>query len=75
MDVFEMSELLSQRMDLGQLHLEFFKAPTMSLGVYELARDQSIRNSHTLRTRCTSLSEEPGRYGLPMRTRRYGLEA
>ncbi len=37
MDVFEMSDLLSQRMDLGQLYLEFFKAPTMSLGVYELA--------------------------------------
>ena len=37
MDVFEMSDLLSQRTDLGQLYLEFFKAPTMSLGVYELA--------------------------------------
>ena len=37
MDVFEMSELLSRRAESGQLYLEFFQAPTMSLGVYELA--------------------------------------
>ena len=37
MDVFEMSDLLSQRAALGQLYLEFFAAPTMSIGVYELA--------------------------------------
>ena len=37
MDVFEMSDLLSQRAELGQLYLEFFETHTMSLGVYELA--------------------------------------
>ena len=37
MDVFEMSDLLSQRAESEQLYLEFFEAPTMSLGVYELA--------------------------------------
>ena len=37
MDVFEMSDLLSQRAESGQLYLEFFEAPTMSIGVYELA--------------------------------------
>ena len=36
MDVFEMSDLLSQRVRSGELYLEFFKAPTMSIGVYEL---------------------------------------
>ena len=37
MDVFEMTDLLSQRAASGQLYLEFFEAPTMSIGVYELA--------------------------------------
>ncbi len=37
MDVFEMSHLLSQRAESGQLYFEFFEVPTMSLGVYELA--------------------------------------
>ncbi len=37
MDVFEISDLLSQRAESGQLYLEFFEAPTMSLGVYEIA--------------------------------------
>ena len=37
MDIFETSELLSRRAESGQLYLEFFQAPTMSLGVYELA--------------------------------------
>ena len=37
MDVFDMTDLLSQRAASGQLYLEFFEAPTMSIGVYELA--------------------------------------
>ena len=37
MDVFEISDLLSRREESGQLYLEFFQAPTMSVGVYELA--------------------------------------
>ena len=37
MDVFDISHLLSKRAQSGQLYLEFFEAPTMSVGVYELA--------------------------------------
>ncbi len=37
MDVFDISDLLSRREESGQLYLEFFEAPTMSVGVYELA--------------------------------------
>ena len=37
MDLFEISDLLSRREESGQLYLEFFEAPTMSIGVYELA--------------------------------------
>ena len=37
MDVFDMTDLLSQRAASGQLYLEFFEAPTMSIGVYGLA--------------------------------------
>ena len=37
MDLFEISDLLSTREESGQLYLEFFEAPTMSIGVYELA--------------------------------------
>ena len=37
MDVFEIADLLSRREESGQLYLEFFEAPAMSVGVYELA--------------------------------------
>lgn len=37
MDVFEISDLLTRRKEAGELYLEFFEAPTMSIGVYELA--------------------------------------
>ena len=36
MDVYEISDLLAKRRDADLLYLEFFKAPAMSLGVYEL---------------------------------------
>ena len=48
MDVFETSDLLSQRAQSGELYLEFFEAPTMSIGVYELAaRSVDPQQPHT----------------------------
>ena len=37
MDAFEMSEVIENRRESGELYLEFFSAPGMSLGVYKLA--------------------------------------
>ena len=41
MDAFEMSEVIENRRESGELYLEFFSAPEMSLGVYELAAGSS----------------------------------
>ena len=37
MDAYEISDLIRRRRESGELYLEFFVAPGMSLGVYELA--------------------------------------
>ena len=41
MDAFEMSDVIENRRESGELYLEFFSAPGMSLGVYELAAGSS----------------------------------
>ena len=41
MDAFEMSDMIENRRESGELYLEFFSAPGMSLGVYELAAGSS----------------------------------
>ena len=48
MDVFQISDLLSRRDASGQLYLEFFEAPTMSVGVYVLeAGSDDPQHPHT----------------------------
>ena len=48
MDVFEISDLLSRRKESGQLYFEFFEAPTMSIGVYDLeAGSDDPQQPHT----------------------------
>lgn len=41
MDAYEMSEVMESRRESGELYLEFFSAPGMSLGVYELPAGSS----------------------------------
>jgi len=36
MDAFELSDLERQRVEAGKLHLEFLRAPALSLGLYVL---------------------------------------
>ena len=37
MDAFELSQLVEQRRQSGERHLEFFRSSTLSTGIYELA--------------------------------------